>query len=162
MDRMTTTPRRIPRPLARAPIGVFRLGLGGVFGGRLVMIDHRGRRSGLVRHVVLETVARVGDACFVVSGYGWSAHWLRNVRADPRVRLWSGWGAGRSARAEILPAQQAAAVLESYRREHPKAARSLGRALGLEPLLAEGPLSAERVERLPVVRVTPRRAGVSK
>jgi len=156
MDRMTTTPRRIPRLLARAPIGVFRLGLGGVFGGRLVMVDHRGRRSGLVRHVVLETVARDGDACVVVSGYGWSAQWLRNIHADPRVRLWSGWGTGRNARAEVLPPEESVAVLERYRREHPVAARSLGRALGLEPLFTQGPLSAEQVERLPVVRIAPR------
>lgn len=152
----TTTPRRIPRLLARAPIAVFRLGLGGLFGGRLVMVDHRGRKSGLVRRVVLETVARDGAARIVVSGYGWSSQWLRNIRADPRVRLWAGWGTGRPARAAILPPAEAVAVLEAYRQEHPGAAKALGRALRLDQLAEDGPLTTEQVEDLPVVRITPR------
>lgn len=148
--------RRLPRALARAPVWVFRLGLGGVFGGRLVLVDHRGRRSGRVRHVVLETAVREGPAHVVVSGYGWSAQWLRNVRADPRVRLWSGWGPGRSARAEILEPAEARAVLERYRRLHPHAARALSRVLGLDQLEPGQPLPGDVGERLPVVRITPR------
>ncbi len=153
---MTGRGRRIPRPLARAPIGVFRLGLGGIFAGRLVMLEHRGRRSGLIRQVVLETVAREGAAHVVVSGYGWSAQWLRNVRADPRVRLWSGWGTGGAALAQVLPAPEAVAVLEGYRHAHPVAARSLARVLGLALPAPGVPLPADTAERLPVVRITPR------
>ncbi|MGC0273764.1 nitroreductase family deazaflavin-dependent oxidoreductase [Pseudactinotalea sp. Z1739] len=154
-DEPLRHPRRLPRRLARAPIGVFRLGLGGVFAGRLLMLDHRGRRSGRIRSVVLETVAREGRAHVVVSGYGWSAQWLRNIAADPRVRLWSGWGSGRRARAEILSPAQGLAVLEDYRRAHPRAARLLSRALNLGPLMPDQPLPAGAAARLPVVRITP-------
>ena len=147
--------RRIPRPLARAPIWVFRLGLGGVFGGRLLMLEHRGRSSGQIRQVVLETVAREGESSVVVSGYGWSAQWLRNVRADPRVRLWVGSRRGRSAHAHVLEGAEAGSVLERYRRQHPATARVLSRALGLGDLDRDEPLPADIGERLPVVRITP-------
>ncbi|PYG00642.1 deazaflavin-dependent oxidoreductase, nitroreductase family [Georgenia satyanarayanai] len=120
------------------------------------MVEHRGRTSGRVRQVVLETVARQGPAHVVVSGYGWSAQWLRNVHADPRVRLWSGWGRGRAARAEILPPEEARAVIARYRREHPAAAKALGRALRLAPLRSGTPLPPDVSARLPVVRITPR------
>ncbi len=149
-------PRRIPRSLARAPIWIFRLGAGGVFGGRLIMVEHRGRTTGRIRQVVLETVARQGQVHDVVSGYGWSAQWLRNVRADPRVRLWDGWGRGHSARAELLPPAEARAVLDAYRRDHPAAAQALGRALNLEPLRSGAALPPDVADRLPVVRITPR------
>lgn len=155
-------PRRIPRSLARAPIWIFRLGAGGVFGGRLIMVEHRGRTTGRIRQVVLETVARQGQVHDVVSGYGWSAQWLRNVEADPRVRLWAGWGRGTSARARILPADEARDVLERYRTDHPVAAQALGRALGLEPLRTGEPLPPEVADALPVVRITPRAGGGDK
>lgn len=145
--------RRIPRTLARAPIWLYRLGLGGLLGRRFVMVDHRGRRSGAVRHVVLETIAESGDGVIVVSGYGWSSQWLQNVQADPRVRLWHGWQRPRSARAEVLDPARTAAVLEDYRRRHPLAARALGQGLGLADLAAEGPVPTSVADRLPAVLI---------
>ena len=121
------------------------------------MLEHRGRSSGLIRQVVLETVAREGESRIVVSGYGWSAQWLRNVIADPRVRLWAGSRRGRSARAEVLDAEEAVEVLEHYRRRHRSAARVLGRALDLADLRVDDPLPLDVALRLPVVRITPTR-----
>ena len=153
--RHRSQPVQIPRPLARAPIAIFRLGLGGVFGGHLLMLDHRGRRTGAIRHVVLETVAREGPTHLVVSGYGRKSQWLRNITADPRVRLWSGWGRGRSARAEILTPTEGRAVLEDYRRRHPKRARALTSLLNVGALAPDEPLPTDAGERLPVVRIQP-------
>jgi hypothetical protein len=44
------------RWLVRSPIWAYRAGLGLVFGSRLLMLEHRGRVSGLSRYVVLEVV----------------------------------------------------------------------------------------------------------
>ncbi|MDG4803790.1 nitroreductase family deazaflavin-dependent oxidoreductase [Micromonospora sp. WMMD980] len=82
--------RRIPRWLARAPIPLYRNGLGRLLGRRLMMLEHRGRRSGLPRYVVLEVVDREPGALFLASGYGPASQWFRNVRADPAVRVWTG------------------------------------------------------------------------
>jgi deazaflavin-dependent oxidoreductase (nitroreductase family) len=145
--------RRISRRLARAPIPVFRAGLGGVFGGVLVMVEHRGRTSGLLRYVVLETVVAEPGAVVVPSGYGSSSQWFRNVQADPRVRLWRGHTAGVRALAHVLPAAEARDLLERYRREHPLRGRLVARALGIPGLRPHDPLPADIGERVPLVRV---------
>ncbi len=144
---------KIPRRIARAPIVLYRMGLGGLLSRRIVLLEHRGRRSGLVRQVVLETLSVAPETIHVVSGYGEEAQWLRNVRADPRVRVTCGWSRPRAARAHILPAAEGTAVLEDYRRRHPLAARVLGPALGLPSLAADEPLPVEVGERLLVVRL---------
>lgn len=149
---------RIPRPIARAPIVLYRLGLGGLLGRRFVLLEHRGRRSGLIRQVVLETLSTEQDMIHVVSGYGWSAQWLRNVRADPRVRVTCGWARPRGARAVILPPDEAVSVLDDYRQRHPLAARVLGSALELPQLSSDDPLPTELGEQLLVVRLRLRAA----
>jgi deazaflavin-dependent oxidoreductase (nitroreductase family) len=144
---------RIPRWLARAPIPIFRAGLGGVFGGVLVMVEHRGRKSGLLRYVVLETVVAEPGAVVVPSGYGPRSQWFRNVQTDRRVRLWRGRSAGVRALAQVLPAAEARDLLERYRREHPVRGRFVARALGLPGLRAQDPLPADIGQRVPLVRI---------
>ena|SRR5690625_1098868 len=148
---------KIPRRIARAPIVLYRLGLGGLLGRRFVLLEHRGRRSGQVRQVVLETISVDPEVIHVVSGYGEQAQWLRNVRADPRVRATCGWARPRAGRAQILPAAEGTAVLQDYRRRHPLAARILGHTLGLPALPAEEPLPIEIGEHLLIVRLTLRK-----
>ncbi len=110
------------RWVVRAPIALYRWRLGGLFGGRLLMLEHRGRTSGLARYVVLEVVDRTDHASWVVvSGFGEHAQWLRNVRADPHVRVWSGSRRPVLAVAHELPAPDRAQVLRSYAARHPRA-----------------------------------------
>ncbi|GAA4423889.1 hypothetical protein GCM10023169_20060 [Georgenia halophila] len=146
--------RRIPRPLARAPIGIFTSGFGWVFRGLLVMVEHTGRKSGLSRHVVLEVIAAEVDAVVVVAGYGAKAQWFRNVLADPRVRLWHRRARGVPARASRLPPPEAREVFERYRREKPSRLRALGRTLEIPVLLRPGPFPEDIGETLPLVRIT--------
>ncbi|MPV37702.1 nitroreductase family deazaflavin-dependent oxidoreductase [Georgenia subflava] len=145
--------RKIPRRLARAPISLFKAGLGWVFGGVLVMVEHTGRTSGLRRYVVLEVVIPEAGAVVVAAGYGRRSQWFRNIVADPRVRLWRGGVVGVRAVAEVLPPAEARALLERYRREHPLRARFVARALGIEGLTSADPLPADVGERVPLVRV---------
>lgn len=147
---------KLPRAIVRAPIALYRLGLGGLLGRRFMLLEHRGRRSGKVRQVVLETLSVSGEVIHVVSGYGKESQWLRNLRADPRVRVTCGWAQPRVARAQILPPGQAVVVLEAYRRRHPMAARALALALGLAQLAQDEPLPLELGEQLPVVRLVTR------
>jgi deazaflavin-dependent oxidoreductase (nitroreductase family) len=145
--------RRIPRWLARAPIPVFRAGFGWVFAGELVMVEHRGRTSGLARYVVLETVVAEPGAVVVPSGYGERSQWFRNVLADPRVRLWRGRSVGVRALAHALPAAEAQDLLERYRREHPMRGRFVARALDLPGMRPQDPLPADIGARVPLVRI---------
>ncbi|MBW0101771.1 nitroreductase family deazaflavin-dependent oxidoreductase [Pseudonocardia sp. KRD291] len=110
------------RTLVRAPILVYRLGLGRVFGSRMLLLEHTGRRSGLRREVVLEVVGRpAGDRYVVVSGFGGRAQWFRNVRADPNVRVSVSGDRALPATARALEASEARYVLAGYVERHRRA-----------------------------------------
>lgn len=145
--------RMIPRPLARAPVPLYRYGFGWLLGRRFAMLQHRGRVSGLARQVVLEVLTHRPGHLTVVSGYGTRAQWYRNILADPQVRVWTGRLRGVAAVATPLPADEALAVLEEYRRRHPRATRALGRLLGIPDLTTTGPLPRDLPGRLPLVDV---------
>ena len=114
------------RRLARAPIWIYRTRLGVLFGTRLLLLEHVGRRSGQTRYVVVEAAARPAPGVYVVvSGFGTQAQWFQNVMADPRVRISVGWRYRRLARARRLEAVESRAVLERYAVEHPRAWRAL-------------------------------------
>lgn len=110
------------RWLVRAPIHAYRAGLGFLFGQRLLMLEHRGRKSGQMRQVVLEVVAHpTPDRYVVVAGFGERAQWLRNVRADPQVLVSVGRRRSNPAVATELDRAEADAFLADYARDHPDA-----------------------------------------
>jgi len=78
---------RRTRWVVRAPVLLFRARLGFLFGSRLLMLEHVGRKTGIQRYAVLETVDRTDPGTYVVAaGFGDRSQWLRNITADPRVR----------------------------------------------------------------------------
>ncbi len=133
------------RRLVRAPIRLYRHGLGGLLGSRLVMIEHTGRTSGQPRYVVLEVVDRPDpDTVVVCSGFGETAQWYRNLRAHPDCRVTVG-RRERAARADLLDRAASDEVLATYRTEHPMAWERLRGAI--EQAVGHG------VEGLPMVRL---------
>lgn len=110
------------RFIVRAPIYAYKLRLGWLFGDRLIMIEHVGRKSGKPRYVVVEVVDRpASGGCVVVSGFGERAQWYRNILANPHVRLFVGGNRPVGALAKPLPLEQAAAALHHYAEKYPKA-----------------------------------------
>ncbi len=71
--------------LFRAPVYLYRWGLGWLFGHRLLLLTHIGRRSGLRRQTVLEVVEyrKDGPEVVVANGFGPESDWLRNIDARP-------------------------------------------------------------------------------
>lgn len=110
------------RRLMRAPIWLYRARLGFLFGSRVLMLEHIGRKSGARRRVVLEVVGHpTPDTYIIVSGFGERAQWFRNIRANPRVRVAVGWHGPTPATARPLPQQEADTALGDYIRRHPRA-----------------------------------------
>lgn len=111
------------RSLVRAPIWVYRAGLGCVFGSRLLMLEHRGRTSGRRRFVVLEVVehSAQADEYIVVAGFGQRAQWYRNILANPAVRVSSGFRRNVPATGQPMTDVEAAAALQRYAERHPAA-----------------------------------------
>lgn len=124
--RWRTVARRTTRTLARAPIAVYHAGYGSIFGHRLLMIEHTGRTTGRPRHVVLEVVGRPAhDRYIVAAGTGTTADWYRNVRREPRVRVWAGSDRCLPASARILDEDDARGHLDAYRAQRPRTWRFL-------------------------------------
>lgn len=159
--RLSGPPRtRWQRALARAPIGVYRLGLGGLLGRRFVLLTHRGRRSGLPRQVALEVVGRddTSGGVLVASGYGTRAQWFRNVIADPHVRFQVGWRRYEGTAHPLEPGESGRR-LAAYARRHPRTAATLMATIGREvdgTAAGYERLGADRDHGIPLVALRPR------
>jgi deazaflavin-dependent oxidoreductase (nitroreductase family) len=107
------------RWIVRAPVRLYRARLGFVFGSRLLMLEHTGRKTGIRRYAVLEVVDHPDPGTYIVAaGFGNRAQWLRNVRASLRVRVCVGARRPAPATARQLTPQEAAAALTAYARAH--------------------------------------------
>jgi deazaflavin-dependent oxidoreductase (nitroreductase family) len=125
------SPRGLARLAWRAPIWFYRLGLGGLLGGRFVLLNHIGRKSGQPRQAVVEVVKHDQDtgAYVVASGFGEKSDWYQNVMAHPDITIQVG-RRRLAAHAERLPLPQAIAVMLDYNRRYPATLRTLAGILG--------------------------------
>lgn len=120
----------------RAPAWLYRMRLGWLLGSRFLCIAHRGRRTGRLRHTVVEVVRfdkEVPEAA-VIAGWGPSTQWYRNLETAPAEGVTLGRRRWRDPQQRFLDEGERVALLESYAREHPFAARELARALGASGL----------------------------
>jgi deazaflavin-dependent oxidoreductase (nitroreductase family) len=138
----------VRRRLFEAPAWLYRAGLGFLLGGRFVMLEHRGRRSGRRYRTVLEVIRhdRATGERFVVSGFGPDADWYRNVVAGGLEAVWVG-SRSSPATARILDEDEAADELARYQAAHPRVAARLLAMVGLDPTVP----MASLVVALPVV-----------
>ncbi len=80
---------------------MWRLGLGPWINfwpegmGRIMVITHIGRKSGLKRQTPVN-YAIVNGEVYCTAGFGKLSDWYRNVKANPEVEIWlpDGWWAG--------------------------------------------------------------------
>lgn len=108
--------------LMRAPIWIYRARLGFVFGSRMLMLEHIGRKSGQRRYVVLEVFGHPTPDTYVVpSGFGTRSQWFRNIQANPHVRVHVGSRAPAEAVARRLDPAEADASLRAYIERRPRA-----------------------------------------
>ncbi|MEU2282109.1 nitroreductase/quinone reductase family protein [Streptomyces sp. NPDC013178] len=88
------------------------------------VLETTGRVSGLPRQTPVGG-RRVGDSIWLVSEFGVRSQYVRNIQADPRVRVRIGgrWHAGT---AHLLPDDDAVARLRALPRLNSTAVRALG------------------------------------
>ncbi|SBS76267.1 conserved hypothetical protein [uncultured Mycobacterium sp.] len=119
-------PSASSRFVYRLPIYVYRLGLGWLFGARLMLLNHTGRVSGKRRQTVLEVVEhdRTDGSYIVASGWGPAAAWYRNVLQTPEVSI----QVGRKTMPSValpLSEEEGAEVFARYAARHRIAAKLL-------------------------------------
>ena len=98
--------------LNRFMVWMWRLGLGkwiniwpaGI--GRIMVLIHTGRKSGLKRRTPVNYAVVDGDL-YCVAAFGQSADWLRNIQAMPEVQVWlpEGWWTAEAQLVEDTPAR---------------------------------------------------------
>lgn len=115
----------------RAPIWLYRFGLGSLLGGRFLLLNHIGRKTGQMRQTVVEVVQhdKAQRAYIIASGYGEKADWYKNLMAHPDVTIQVG-SKRIAVHAERLPVAQATEILLDYNRHHPATLRTLAGLLG--------------------------------
>lgn len=86
---------KVVNPVAR------RLAERGIASGSLSLLETTGRKSGQARVTPVGNGLR-GDAFWIVTEHGWASSYVKNIQANPRVRVKAGrrW---REGTAHILP-----------------------------------------------------------
>lgn len=164
MTSLPIEPNR-PRPptgwkrvAARAPVHLYRAGLGSLFGRRMMLLIHTGRTSGQARRVVIEVVTRSTEpqSWTVASGFGPRAQWYRNLRHTPQATIQVG-RRYHAVTAHFLTAEEGGEVMARYAPVHPRAAKALCQYMGFR---TDGTAESFRAagEQIPFVRLdaTPR------
>jgi deazaflavin-dependent oxidoreductase (nitroreductase family) len=92
-----------------------------------IVLETTGRTSGLPRRTPVGG-RRVGDSFWLVSEFGERSQYVRNIKADPRVRvrLRGRWHTGT---AHLLPDDDPVARLRSLPRMNSMAVRTIGAGL---------------------------------
>jgi deazaflavin-dependent oxidoreductase (nitroreductase family) len=136
MDLFDRRPGRLTSAVLRAPGWLYRARLGWLLGDRFLFFSHRGRRTGRIRHTVVEVVRldRATPEATVVAGWGPTTQWYRNLEAAPAEEVVIGRRRWPHPGHRMLDEPERGALLRSYAAEHPRAARSLGRAFGVSSL----------------------------
>jgi deazaflavin-dependent oxidoreductase (nitroreductase family) len=118
------------RVLVRTPIWLYRFDLGFLFGRRMLLLEHIGRKSKARRYAVLEVVDHPRtDQHVIVSGFGQRLQWYRNVVAKPSVRVSAGLRRNVPAIATPLTHEAAEETLDRYAEHHPRTWRTLQEAM---------------------------------
>jgi deazaflavin-dependent oxidoreductase (nitroreductase family) len=155
----TRTPGPLIGSLLRAPVLLYEWHLGWLLGRRFLLLCHVGRRSGHRYRTVLEVVGSVAESgeTVVVSGFGRSADWYRNVRVSPTVEVTVGRQRFRAVHRELAE-PEALAVLTAYERRNrwirPVLRRVLGRLVGW-PYDGSDEARRRLVGQLPLVAFRP-------
>ena len=150
-------PSGLSRALYRAPIHLYRLGLGWLFGERVLLLNHTGRVSGTPRQVILEVVEhdRTEGSFVVASGWGNTAAWYRNILHTPEVSIQVG---RHTIPVTALPltAEEGADIFARYAAHHRAAATYLlPRLMGFSVDGTEADFRAVG-QRMPFVRLATR------
>ncbi len=90
-----TITNRVVNPLVRRVIEAAPFNTG------WALLETTGRKSGLPRRVPIGDGLR-GDSFWIVTEHGWGADYVRNIQADPRVRV-KARGRWRTGTAQLLP-----------------------------------------------------------
>ena len=154
-------PGVLARFLFRSPLLLYRLRLGFLMGRRIIVLTHRGRKTGKLRRTAIEVVRydeETGEI-FVVSAYGGKSDWYLNITRSPPVLVQLG---GRKFVPEfrMVPPEEERARLAAYYSDHTTDAKFLAKRFLHVADTEEG--FVKGAGALPMVAFWPREALVAE
>ncbi len=157
MPTFSKKPRGLMRLGFRLPIWLYRLHLGWVFGERLLLLRHIGRKSGLPRQTVVEVVRhdQATDTYFVASGYGEKADWFQNIRHNPNVAIMVK-NRTIAVRARFLSESDGAQELQDYAKRYPMAFRELSKMITGKAMEGSSENCRQFAQHVPLIAFEPR------
>jgi deazaflavin-dependent oxidoreductase (nitroreductase family) len=138
-ETIRSRPSGALRMAFKLPTYLYRLNLGWLMGHRVLLLTHRGRRSGRVYRTPLEAIRydAATKESVVFSAWGDKADWYRNIEANPALEVRT--GGERYAPEQRFPSsEEAYAEISDYERKHPLLASVLPRWIGLRLDASEG------------------------
>ena len=119
--------------LFRAPLYLYRLRLGFLFGERFIRLKHWGRVSGELKETVIEVIGQDKPAgkVFSASGFGDKSQWYKNIIANENVFV-TLKNTEYRAIARAVDEDRAKEILFRYARSHPKAMKGVARLSGYD------------------------------
>ena len=126
-------PRGFSRFFYRFPILFYKWGWGGLFGKRMLLLNHTGRKSGLPRKAVLEVVNLDPETnTFIINvGFGPKTDWYQNLLAQPNASIMVGKEMI-EVHAASIKGEAGGNFLLGYSQQHPKGAKMISKLLGYE------------------------------
>ena len=115
-------PSTLVKALFKVPVWMYQAHLGFLFFGSLIVIVHRGRKSGNRYVTGLEMIGRRDDELFVLSLWGAKSDWYRNIEANGVDELWDGTKrTGASFR--VVASDEAFGILSKTEKAHKRLVR---------------------------------------
>jgi deazaflavin-dependent oxidoreductase (nitroreductase family) len=119
--------------IAKAPLVLWRLGLGPITGRGFLVLTTTGRKSGLPRRTMVE-YHRLNGKKYIASGFGKEAQWYKNIMADPRVTVQTSDGTERMRAVRVTDDDELIAIIEVFKRvDTPAGIEWYLRSYGVEP-----------------------------
>jgi deazaflavin-dependent oxidoreductase (nitroreductase family) len=127
-----------------------------MMGGRFLLLNHIGRKSGLKRQTVIEVVSHdeTTGVTFVAAAWQNQSDWYRNIQQNPIVGVQVG-NHRFQACAEEVSLQEAESQLWDYARKHPTAFRELVIIMLGERLPPDKETCRKVAESVPVISLNP-------
>ena len=135
-------------------VPLYRAGLGAwastPITGYMVLLQVRGRKTGLLRETPLAYVIAEG-AIWVLAGFGPKTEWYRNLVVDPRVEASLPARRFAGTAVEELDPRVRARILPALLRSMPLP----GSMIGLNPFTAPDEAIIKALDWVPLIRITP-------
>ncbi len=124
------------RLMFKAPLQLWRLGLGFIIGRIIMVLTVTGRRTGLPRHTMVEYY-RLDGTPYAVSAFGERSQWYRNLVANPQVTIQTAQGVESMRASRVTDPDEIARVYEFFMRRDPPLTGWYLASLGIEATVAD-------------------------